>query len=215
MDNEINKHTEYLLSRYSVLASIETQIVDAYYLLEHCYSMGGKVLIAGNGGSAADADHIVGELMKGFKKQRHVTKEFSDLLVKVDKEKGEILADKLQGALPTISLNNHIALNTAYLNDVDGNLVCAQQLYGYGKENDVFIAISTSGNSENIINAAIVAKALGIKVISLSGRGGGKLKNLSDVAVIVPNDETYEIQELHLPIYHTWCLMLEDKFFSE
>lgn len=208
-ENYIN----YLIERYPCLLSIKEQIIDGYEILRNCYAAGNKVLISGNGGSAADAEHIVGELMKGFKKQRQIPDEFRKCLVEIDKEKGENLANKLQGALPTISLNNHLALNTAFLNDIDGNFMCAQQMYGYGRKGDVFLGISTSGNSDNIINAAIVAKALGLKIVILSGKDGGRLKSLADAAVIVPNNETYEIQELHLPIYHTWCLMLEEEFF--
>lgn len=215
MKQMLQKHIDCLIERYPNLECIKNQIIDGYEIISRCYANGNKVLVTGNGGSAADAEHIVGELMKGFKKQRKIPDEIRKKLIAINEEKGLVLADKLQGALPTLSLNNHLALNTAFLNDVDGYLLNAQQVYGYGKEDDVFLGISTSGNSENIVNATIVAKALGMKTIVLTGKDGGKLKNLADIAVIVPNFETYQIQELHLPIYHTWCLMLEDEFFQE
>lgn len=214
LEEKLNKHIDLLIKRYPILESTKHQIVKAYLLLEKSYENGGKLLIAGNGGSSADADHIVGELMKGFKKQRKVADEFAQKLEAIDKEKGKILADKLQGGLPAIALSNHSALNTAYLNDVDGILCFAQQVNGYGKSEDVFLGISTSGNSKNVLYAAITAKAKGMKVIGLTGKNGGNIKEVSDVAIVVPENETYMIQELHLPIYHCCCLMLEDKFFG-
>lgn len=207
-------HIELLIKRYPQLESIKEHIVNAYFILEDSYKNGGKLLIAGNGGSSADAEHIVGELMKGFKKERKVSDEFARKLEALDKEKGKRLADKLQVGLPAIALSNHSALNTAYINDVDALLCFAQQINGYGKEGDVFLGISTSGNSENVLYAAITAKAKGMKVIGLTGKDGGKLKEISDVAIGVPENETYMIQELHLPVYHCLCLMLEDRFFE-
>lgn len=204
---------EELIERYPVLAPVKEDIWNVYKMMEECYANGGKVLIAGNGGSSADAEHIVGELMKGFKKSRSVSEEFADKLRKIDGERAEELIEKLQGGLPAISLSSHPALCTAYLNDVDGNLIVAQQVYGYGKEGDVFLGISTSGNAKNIMYAAAVAKAKGMKVAALTGKDGGKLGKAADAAVIVPEPETYRIQELHLPIYHVLCLMLEERFF--
>lgn len=204
---------EELIERYPVLAPVKEDIWNVYKMMEECYANGGKVLIAGNGGSSADAEHIVGELMKGFKKSRSVSEEFADKLRKIDGERAEELIEKLQGGLPAISLSSHPALCTAYLNDVDGNLIVAQQVYGYGKEGDVFLGISTSGNAKNIMYAAAVAKAKGMKVAALTGKDGGKLGKAADAAVIVPDPETYRIQELHLPIYHVLCLMLEERFF--
>jgi D-sedoheptulose 7-phosphate isomerase len=214
LEIKLNKHIELLIERYPILESIKDQIINAYLVLEESYESGGKLIIAGNGGSAADAEHITGELMKGFKKQRKVSDEFSRKLKAVDNERGKELAGKLQGALPTIALSNHTALNTAYLNDVDGLLCFAQQVNGYGKTNDVFLGISTSGNSKNVLYAAVTAKAKGMKVIGMAGKDGGKLKDVSDVSIVVPENETYIIQELHLPVYHCLCLMLEDKFFE-
>ena len=189
---------EELVKRYPVLESVKGQIENAYKILETCYENGGKLLIAGNGGSAADSDHIVGELMKGFVKRRPVSAELAEALK--------------QGGLPAIALTNHTALSSAFANDVDGMLSYAQQVNGYGKAGDVFLGISTSGNSENVMYAAVTAKAKGLKVVGLTGKTGGKL---ADVAIIVPEQETYKIQELHLPIYHVLCLMLEDKFYAE
>ena len=206
---------EELVKRYPVLESVKGQIEDAYKILETCYEDGGKLLIAGNGGSAADSDHIVGELMKGFVKRRPVSAELAEALKQTDPERGEELAKKLQGGLPAIALTNHAALSSAFANDVDGMLSYAQQLNGYGIAGDVFLGISTSGNSENVMYAAVTAKAKGLKVVGLTGKTGGKLAKLADVAIIVPEQETYKIQELHLPIYHALCLMLEDKFYAE
>lgn len=202
-----------LTERYPALMAVREEILEAYRILEACYEQGGKLLVAGNGGSAADAEHIVGELMKGFVKKRQVSEEFAVALKQVDSVKGEELADKLQGGLMAIALNGHPGLSTAYLNDVDGDLVYAQQTYGYGRKNDVLLGISTSGNSKNVDYAVVAAKAIGMKVIGLTGKDGGKLGKSADVAVIVPEQETYKIQELHLPIYHTLCLMLEEHFF--
>ncbi|BCZ47103.1 phosphoheptose isomerase [Clostridium gelidum] len=213
LEEKLNKHIELLIKRYEVLQSIKEQIANAYFILEDSFKNGGKLLIAGNGGSAADAEHITGELMKSFKKKRKVSAEFAKKLIEIDSKGGEELAVKLQEGLPTIALSNHAALTTAYLNDVDGLLCFAQQVNGYGKNIDIFLGISTSGNSNNILYAAITAKAKGMKVIGLTGRDGGRLKDVSDVSIIVPENETYIIQELHLPIYHCWCLMLEDRFF--
>ena len=182
--------------------------------MEKSYEKGGKLLIAGNGGSAADSEHITGELMKRFKIPRPVSRSFSQKLKAVDPDIGAELAKNLECGLMAIPLVTHEALATAYINDVDGINVFAQQLFGYGRQGDVFLGISTSGNSRNIINASVVAKASGIKVIGLTGATGGELATMADVAVKVPETETYMIQELHLPIYHCWCLMLEERFFK-
>ena len=206
---------EELFVRYPVLEKNREAILKAYEVLETCYRTGGKLLVAGNGGSCADAEHIVGELMKGFRKKRTMSKEMSETFWKVDLEAGEELSEKLQGALPAIALCGHPGLSTAFLNDVDGQLIFAQQVYGYGNEGDVLLAISTSGNSANIYYACVTAKAKGMKVIGLTGRDGGKLKHISDETLIVPESETFKIQELHLPIYHALCLMLETHFFQE
>ena len=199
---------------YPRLASIKEDIIAGYLLMEECYLNGGKLLIAGNGGSAADSEHIAGELMKRFKIERPVSDEFANKLCAIDAERGPKLAKNLECALMAIPLVAHEALSTAYINDVDGLGVFAQQLFGYGRSGDVFLGISTSGNSKNVMNATVVARALGIKVLGLTGAAGGELASVADVTVKVPETETYMIQELHLPIYHCWCLMLEDKFFG-
>ena len=208
------QYIEQLVTRYPVLETVKNDIWQTYEVLENCFLSGNKLLVAGNGGSAADADHIVGELMKGFVKNRTVSDAFAEALQKVDAEKGSMLAESLQGALPAIALHNHGALNTAVLNDITGELIYAQQVNGYGVEGDVFLGISTSGNAADVYDAAIVARAKGLKVIGLAGKDGGKLRKIADVSVVVPEQETYKIQELHLPIYHTLCLMLEERFFN-
>lgn len=214
LDKRINKHIELLLSRYPGLESIKQEIIEAYLILEDCYLHDGKLLIAGNGGSATDAEHIAGELMKRFKIPRPIPKELTERLKSIDPVKGEELSGKLERGLMAIPLVAHEALSTAYINDVDGIGVFAQQLYGFGRKGDVFLGISTSGNSKNVISAAIVAKAIGIKIIGLTGADGGLLANFADIVIKVPENETYMIQELHLPVYHCLCLMLEDKFFG-
>lgn len=213
----MNKQLELLIERYPALSVCKDDIEKAYEILEECFATGHKLLIAGNGGSCSDGEHIAGELMKGFKLQRKCSEEFAERLKSIDAERGAELAEKLQGGLPTITLDNHQALNTAYINDVanGGLLTYAQQVYGYGKDGDVLLGISTSGNSKNVAYATVVARALGMKVIGLTGAKGGNLANVADVAIKVPETETYMIQELHLPVYHCLCLMLEEKFFGE
>ncbi|MBS6643435.1 MAG: SIS domain-containing protein [Clostridiaceae bacterium] len=213
-DRNEMRYLDELTERYPCLNVVKSQILEAYRILETCFEQGGKLLVAGNGGSAADSEHIVGELMKGFVKKRQVPREFASALKAVDEEKGAELAKKLQGGLPAIALSGHPGLSTAYLNDVDGDLVYAQQTYGYGRINDVLLGISTSGNSKNVDYAVIAAKAIGMKVIGLTGKDGGRLGKSADAAIIVPEQETYKIQELHLPIYHALCLMLEEHFFE-
>lgn len=215
LEPRLEKHIDLLISRYPALVAVREEIIAAYLIMEECYERDGKLLIAGNGGSAADSEHIAGELMKRFKTPRPVTPEFAERLKIIDPLQGENLAKNLERGLMAIPLVAHEALSTAYINDVDGLGVFAQQLFGFGRAGDVFLGISTSGNSKNIISATIVAKALGINVIGLTGAGGGELAKMTDVCVKAPSDETYMIQELHLPIYHCWCLMLEDKFFGK
>lgn len=210
----LEKHIDLLISRYPALEGVKQTIIDAYFVMEECYEHDGKLLIAGNGGSAADSEHIAGELMKRFKTPRPVTPEFADKLRAIDPEYGEDLAQNLERGLMAIPLVAHEALSTAYINDVDGCGVFAQQLFGFGRPGDVFLGISTSGNSRNVILATVVARALGIKVIGLTGAKGGELASAADVCVKAPSNETYMIQEFHLPIYHCWCLMLEDRFFG-
>lgn len=214
-EERLLRHIDLLRERYPALSICRDSILKAYQVMEESYRAGHKLLIAGNGGSAADAEHMAGELMKRFKLPRPVPGDFADRLKEIDSARGAELARKLECGLTAMPLVAHEALSTAYLNDVDGYGVFAQQLFGYGRQGDVFLGISTSGNSKNIMNATVVARAMGIKVIGLTGADGGELAAVCDVAVRVPEMETYKIQELHLPIYHCWCLMLEERFFGD
>lgn len=214
MEQKVKGILENLIERYPILADQEADIEKAYKILEASFMSGKKLLVAGNGGSAADAEHIVGELMKGFVKKRPLDEKMLTTLRKVDEQDGHYIGEMLQGALPAIALVDHVALSTAFLNDVDPLLGFAQQINGYGNEGDVFLGISTSGNSKNILSACTVAKAKGMKVIGLTGGTGGKLVERADVTIVVNETETYKIQELHLPIYHALCLMLEEAFFG-
>ena len=215
LEERLRKHVELLTNRYPQLKAIEGQIIEGYLVIEEAYNNSGKLLIAGNGGSAADSEHIAGELMKRFKIPRPVEPDFAAKLKEIDSVRGEKLAKNLERSLMAIPLVAHEALSTAYINDVDGYGVFAQQLLGFGRPGDVFLGISTSGNSKNIMNATVVARAMGIKTVGLTGANGGELAQVADAVVKVPETETYMIQELHLPIYHCWCLMLEDKFFGK
>ena len=180
------EYLDELISRYPVLAPVKADIRTAYETLKECYERGGKLLIAGNGGSCADSEHIVGELMKGFVKKRPVSEEIEKALKTVDPQMGAELSEKLQQGLPAIALTGHAGLTTAFMND---------------------------GNSKNVLYAAVTAKAKGLKVIGLLGRDGGRIRGYSDTAIVVPEQETFKIQELHLPVYHALCLMLEEYFF--
>ena len=220
MENLFNQESlnmsnlDLLIMRYPHLECCKGNIIIAFEFIRDCYKNGGKLLVCGNGGSAADAEHIVGELMKGFKKARHLASIEVEKLVEIDSLMGRTLADNLQGALPAIALDGHPALTTAYMNDCEPIICFAQQVYGYGCKNDVLFAISTSGNSRNVLYAVVAAKAKGMVVIGLTGENDSKLSAMSDVCIRVPSTETYQIQELHLPIYHCLCLMLEDYFFN-
>ena len=210
MEEQLN----LLFERYPKLAVCKEEIMKAYELLEASYSNGRKLLVCGNGGSASDSEHIVGELMKEFKLKRKVYNDQATALKAIDPELGLVLAENLQGALPAICLTGHSSLTTAFMNDANADLVFAQQVNGYGKSGDVFLGISTSGNSKNVLYAAVNAKAKGLKVIGLTGAKENKLMKDADVCIRVPETETYKIQELHLPVYHCLCLMLEDRFFG-
>ena len=214
LSENVQKHLELFCERYPTLVPIKEDILNTYTILEECYKNGGKLLIAGNGGSAADAEHIVGELMKKFKISRPVPETLAEKLEIRDPVIGKQLANDLEQGLMAIPLVAHEALTTAYLNDVGSLSVYAQQLYGYGRPGDVFLGISTSGNSQNILYATVLAKAIGMKTIGLTGRAGGNMSKLADITIRVPADETYMIQELHLPVYHCLCLMLEEYFFG-
>ena len=190
MENKVYKHLELLIERYPVLSACKQSIIEAYEILERSYVNGGKLLVCGNGGSSADSGHIVGELMKGFKLGRRVSSSFAEKLKYVDEELGATIAD------------------------CDPQLVFAQQVGGYGKPGDVFLGISTSGNSKNVLYAAVVAKACGLHIIGLTGEKESKMMNYADVCIRVPETETFMVQELHLPVYHCLCLMLESRFFE-
>lgn len=208
-----NNILEELVSKYPSLAECLSDIQKAYDLLCMTYEHGGRVFVAGNGGSSCDAEHIVGELLKSFKKRRPIKKEIYDKLYSL--EDGKILCGMLEGALPAYSLNSQTGIMTAFANDKMWDGVFAQQLYGLGNEGDCLILLSTSGNSNNCVYAALTARAIGISTISLTGMGGGKLNCISDCNIAVPESETYKVQELHLPIYHALCAMLEERFFSQ
>ena len=214
LEPRLQGYIDALVKRHPALEAVEGPIAEAYLLMQEGYERGGKLLVAGNGGSAADSEHIVGELMKRFNRPRPVAPEFAAKLVAVDPARGAALAKSLERPLTAIPLVGHEALSTAFMNDVGGADVYAQQLLGYGCPGDVFLAISTSGNSENIMRAIVAARALDLRVIGLTGRSGGAMAALCDVTVRAPETETYLIQEYHLPIYHCWCLMLEDYFFG-
>lgn len=204
-----------LVRRYPPLKEIREAIAGAYLLMEETYEKGGKLLLAGNGGSAADAEHMAGELMKRFRIPRPISRVFTEKLKKADPERGAVLAQRLESPLTAIPLTGRDALATAYLNDVGGTGMFAQQVFGLGRTGDIFLGISSSGESQNIIDAAVVARAMGMRVVALTGAAGGRLAEEADLAVLAPERETYRIQELHLPIYHCWCLMLEETFFGD
>ena len=213
LDKIMDDHIKFLIKRYPNLEQIQEDIMNAFLIMKKSFEHDGKLLIAGNGGSAADSEHIAGELMKRFKKPRPINNGLSRRLKEIDAIRGEKLSKRLERGLTAIPLVAHEALSTAYINDVDGDGIFAQQLLGFGRPGDVFLAISTSGMSENILSAAVVARALDIEIVGLTGCSGGKLAGLADVCVKVPANETYLIQEYHLPIYHCWAMMLEDFFF--
>ncbi|QGY47018.1 SIS domain-containing protein [Maribellus comscasis] len=209
-----NNILQQLLKRYSNLATLEKSIIAAVEIIIDSYKNGGKVLVCGNGGSCSDADHIVGELMKSFEGHRPLDSEFQKRLSALSPERGKELASKLQQGLPAISLTVHNALITAVANDISGELIFAQQITGLGNEGDILMGLSTSGNSQNVVDAFLVAKAKGLKTIGFTGDTGGKLKDLSDVLLNVPEKRTAYVQELHLPVYHAICMMIEEEVFN-
>ncbi|HEY5073296.1 MAG TPA: SIS domain-containing protein [Pyrinomonadaceae bacterium] len=211
----MNARPSSLLERYPILRACEKDLTAAFDLLAAAYKNGNKLLVCGNGGSAADSEHIVGELMKGFLKRRPISAEHAGQLEAAGGAAGKEIARRLQGALAAISLPSQMSLLTATGNDNDFDMVFAQQVYGLGQLGDVVLAISTSGTSKNIVNAVIVAKAFGLKSLALTGRSGGNLAPLADVAIKVPSDNVAEIQELHLPVYHWLSTELEAAFFPE
>lgn len=209
----MQKILEELTARYPHLAPVSDQVRKAGETVISCYGQGGKILVCGNGGSCSDADHIVGELMKGFESMRTIDNEFKEKLKSIDGDRAVYLAEKLQQGLPAISLTAHAALITAVANDNGADLIFAQQVMGYGNQGDILIGISTSGNSRNVLDAVITAKAKGLTVIGLTGETGGKMKALCDILINVPGKRTAQVQELHLPVYHAICKMVESHFF--
>lgn len=202
-----------LVSRYPSLAAVRGQVDAAFHALVDCYGAGGKLLVCGNGGSAADADHIVGELMKGYLSPRRLPSAIQEKLRAADPELGPVLGEKLQGALAAINISAISAFATAFGNDVAAELTFAQATGGYGRPGDVLIGISTSGNAVNVRGALATARALGIRTIGLTGKGGGRMAGLCDILIAVPATRTFEVQELHLPVYHCICAMVEARFF--
>ena len=201
-----------LTERYPALKVAKNDISAAFEALLASVKSGGKIMICGNGGSAADSAHIVGELMKSFKKTRPIDAKTAARLKEYGKE-GARLALSLEGAIPAVALTENGAFLTAFSNDKDASVAFAQQVYGLGEQRDALVCISTSGNSENCVLAAVAAKSTEIKTVALTGAGGGKLASLVDVCVKVPETETYKVQELHLPVYHCLCAMLEEEIF--
>ncbi|MDI4648212.1 D-sedoheptulose-7-phosphate isomerase [Cohnella hashimotonis] len=208
----MNRTLDELIAKYPELEVCSADIEAAFEAARSSFARGGKMLLAGNGGSAADCEHVVGELMKGFMSPRRLGESERERLA-VWGEEGAYMADRLQGALPAISLVSQSALATAYINDVAADMVFAQQVYGYGKPEDTLVVFSTSGSSVNVVRAVQVAKSLGLATIAFTGSGGGKLASLCEVTIRVPYDRTPDIQERHLPIYHALCMMLEEAFF--
>ncbi|MCR8634131.1 MULTISPECIES: D-sedoheptulose-7-phosphate isomerase [Paenibacillus] len=209
----MNPTLSAMCDKYPELTVCIPDMEKAITLLKSAFHSDGKLLLCGNGGSASDSEHIVGELMKGFRSPRLLNDEDREPFLQQFPEEGNFLAGHLQGALPAISLVSHTALANAYANDVSSEMVFAQQVYGYGRTNDILLGISTSGNSLNVIRAVQVAKVRGLQTIGLTGRSGGRMAALCDVTIRVPWDLTPDIQERHLPIYHALCIVLEEEFF--
>jgi D-sedoheptulose 7-phosphate isomerase len=201
--------------RDGTLEPCRQELERAFDLLSGCFRRGGKVLVCGNGGSAADSEHIVGELMKGFHSRRPIPEADRARLAAGAGEEGRYLAERLQGALPAISLVSQVSLSTAVANDVAADMVFAQQVYGYGREGDVLIGISTSGNAANVLQALRAARAFGLGTLGLSGADGGRMKELCDVLIRVPAAVTPEVQVWHLRVYHGLCALLELEFFGQ
>lgn len=213
MKETTRKIYEELFARYPVLARIKENVLNAFELIEGTYKQGGTVFCGGNGGSASDSEHIVGELLKSFKKNRAVDEKTASTLSCYG-EDGEYVLSKLEGSLPAVSLISQTGILTAFANDKSWDTAIAQQLYGLGKAGDCLLVLSTSGNSKNCVYAVLVAKSKAISTIALTGMDGGKLKKICDECICAPEKETYKAQELHLPIYHCLCAMLEEEFFD-
>ena len=212
MKETTKKIYEELFERYPVLEGIKTNVLNMFEIVNETYQNGGTLYCAGNGGSSSDSEHIVGELLKSFKKERGVDENIESSLLNYG-EDGAYLLSKLEGSLPAVSLISQTGIITAFANDKSWDTAVAQQLYGLGKSGDCLLVLSTSGNSKNCVYAVLLAKAKGIKTVAFTGEGGGRLKEICDECICVPERETYKVQELHLPIYHCFCAMLEEEFF--
>ncbi len=210
----MNNVLKNLLEKYPDLEVCREDLYKAFEMMSKCHLGNGKILTCGNGGSAADSEHITGELMKGFKSERPIPSAVKTKIISLFPEDGDYICNHLQGAIPAISLTSNSALNTAFANDVAPDMIFAQQVYGYGNKGDILIGISTSGNSINVLRALQVAKAKGLNTIGLTGQTGGEMKKFCDILIRVPRNSTSDIQELHLPVYHAICLMLENRFFG-
>lgn len=215
MKKSTNLLIENLIIRFPKLSNCKQEIENSILEIVNYYKNNGKLLICGNGGSASDSLHMVGELMKSFVLPRKLENKYIDKIKNIFPQEAEYFISNLQSSLPAIALVSEISLITAYSNDNNSELVFAQQVLGYGNEEDILIAISTSGNSKNVIYASQISKIKGMKVILLTGKFGGKLKEISDININVEEEETYIIQEYHLPIYHTICLGVEKEMFGE
>lgn len=202
-----------LLKRYPSLDGIKDDIINTILTMLNAVKNNKKILICGNGGSSSDSNHIVGELMKSFIFKRNIDNVFYEKLQKSFPDEAEYYLNNLEGTIRSISLTSQTALMTAYANDKEPDLIFAQQVYGYGDEGDILLALSTSGNSENVVHAAKVAKTLDLKVLSLTGESESELSKLSDITIKVPEIKTFKVQELHLPIYHCLCMVLENELF--
>jgi phosphoheptose isomerase len=210
-----DKVLKELVERYPQLLPKKDEIGKAAESIINCFKNGGKLLVCGNGGSSSDSDHIVGEMMKGFEHKRPLTERVKKDLIKADRDRGLYLSEMLQQGLPAISLSAHSALITAVANDTDADLIYAQQVFSYGNPGDVLLALSTSGNSHNIVDAIVTAKSRGLTVIGLTGETGGKIGRMCDILINVPAKNTAFVQELHLPVYHTICKIVEIEMFTK
>ena len=213
MKKTTSKIYEELFERYSILNDVKESVLHTFELIKMTYENGGSLYCAGNGGSASDSEHIVGELLKCFKKRREIDAQTAKELLRMG-EDGVYLLSKLEGSLPAMSLISQTGILTAFANDKSWETAFAQQLYGLGKRGDCLLALSTSGNSKNCVYAVLLAKAKGIKTVAFTGKLGGRLKEICDECICVPETETYKVQELHLPVYHCLCAMLEEEFFG-
>jgi len=215
MDEKIKNEIDVLFANYPALRGCEESILAAFRILKDCYYRKGLIMVCGNGGSAADAEHIVGELMKGFKMRRPISPEQHLLIHTMFPADGDFFTQNLQQAIPAISLISQTSVSTAFINDVKAEMVYAQLVMGYGKPGDAVIGLSTTGNSKNVVNACKIAKALGIRTIGFTGEKASLLSEICDVTIQVPAQEVYRVQELHQPVYHSLCAMLEIEAFGD